>query len=157
MMSNVNNSGAVQPTYYEDFVKQKQNAAPNQEMDRDAFLKLLMTQLQNQDPMNPMEDTEFVSQMAQFSSLEQMTNMNETMRKMFEQQQKAEFVSHSDLIGKQIEYAHVAKEATEEKEARTEVREGLVTSVLFKDGQAHLVINNDARVMTDKLLSVRDV
>lgn len=49
------------------------------DLNKDTFLKLLITQMQNQDPLNPMEDREFIAQMAQFTSLEQMQNLNENL------------------------------------------------------------------------------
>ena len=45
-------------------------------IDKDEFMQLLITQLQNQDPLNPMENSEFTSQMAEFASLEQLQNIN---------------------------------------------------------------------------------
>ena len=72
----------------------------SQSLGKDDFLKLLITQLSNQDPTNPMEDTEFISQMAQFSSLEQITNMNESFAKM------ASMINSSqgmNLLGKTVD------------------------------------------------------
>jgi flagellar basal-body rod modification protein FlgD len=54
----------------------------NSALGRDDFLSLLITQLQNQDPTEPMDDREFIAQMAQFSSLEQVTNMSEEFRRL---------------------------------------------------------------------------
>ncbi len=48
----------------------------NSQLGKDEFLKLLVTQLQYQDPLNPLSDTDFIAQMAQFSALEQMYNVN---------------------------------------------------------------------------------
>lgn len=57
--------------------------AVNNTMGKDEFLKILITQLKYQNAMDPMDDKEFISQMAQFSSLEQMQNLNTTMETAF--------------------------------------------------------------------------
>jgi flagellar basal-body rod modification protein FlgD len=66
---------------------------------KDDFLKLLVTQLQHQDPMNPMDDKDFMGQMAQFSSLEQITNLVTATETMGFSSQVTQSVS---LIGHEV-------------------------------------------------------
>jgi len=69
-------------------------------LDRDDFLKLLITQLQHQDPTSPVQDKEFIAQMAQFSSLEQMTNMSAGFQKLSGLLASSEA---SQVLGKTVE------------------------------------------------------
>jgi flagellar basal-body rod modification protein FlgD len=68
---------------FETFEKDKENGrVPRQALGKDDFLQLLMKQLAYQDPLSPMDDKAFIAQMAQFSSLEQMTSMSEGFTKL---------------------------------------------------------------------------
>jgi flagellar basal-body rod modification protein FlgD len=77
----------------------KDGREPVKVMGKDEFLKLLVTQLQHQDPTKPMEDREFIAQMAQFSSLEQMLNMNNSMEKFVS---NLSFQGSYDLLGREV-------------------------------------------------------
>lgn len=71
----------------------------NNALGQDAFFKLLITQLQNQDPLNPMEDREFISQMAQFTNLEKTEKMYSLLEDKLSTNR---VIDNSNLIGKKI-------------------------------------------------------
>ncbi|MDR1872641.1 MAG: flagellar hook assembly protein FlgD [Deltaproteobacteria bacterium] len=72
------------------------------QLGKDAFLTLLLTQLQNQDPFNPMEDTEMTAQLAQYSQLEQLTNLNSNVTSMAGFIQAQNQFQTLTLIGKEV-------------------------------------------------------
>ena len=112
---------------------EKKDRKVGSDMDKDAFLKLLVTQLKNQDPMKPMQDTEFIGQMAQFSSLEQMQNMNKLMEA---QNNFAQLSQASGLIGKDVTLV------TNGEEAQTVT--GVVEQVLQTGGKTFVVVGGEA-------------
>lgn len=88
-ISSTNNSGA-----------DTSSALPVKSLGEGDFLKLLATQMSSQDPMNPMTDTSFIAQMAQFTALQQSTNMSGTMTQMNSSQQ---ILQASSMIGRTVE------------------------------------------------------
>jgi len=70
---------------------------------KDEFLKMLIAQLQNQDPLNPMDGTDFTAQLAQFSSLEQLTNMNTNLETLTSNQMMTNQVQSVSLLGKEVQ------------------------------------------------------
>ncbi|MEO0650122.1 MAG: flagellar hook capping FlgD N-terminal domain-containing protein [Planctomycetota bacterium] len=77
-----------------------------QELDRDAFMQLLVSQLQNQDPLEPVQNEDFVAQLATFSSLEQLEGVNDGITGLLLLEQGGQITSQlaegSSLIGKQV-------------------------------------------------------
>src|SRR5690625_3654601 len=92
----------VDPSLY--LSNQPKGRVPTQELGKDEFLKLLMVQLENQDPLNPMEDTEFIAQMATFSSLEQLISMSSSIDALVQSQLVSPVIQYSHMIGKSVTY-----------------------------------------------------
>ena len=80
----------------------KPRGVGNDKLDKDAFMKLMLAQMKNQDPTNPMKNHELAAQLAQFSSVEQMTNMNTTLTEMKAAQKPAESFMALNFIGKAV-------------------------------------------------------
>ena len=78
-------------------------AKANAALDKNDFLKILITQLSHQDPTQPMDDKAFIAQMAQFSSLEQMTNMSDGLTKVANLVAKSQAVS---LLGNAVDVSN---------------------------------------------------
>lgn len=73
-------------------------------MGKEDFLTLLVAQLQNQDPLNPDDPTEFTAQLAQFSSLEQLFTLNESMNSLVASNENSDRLSTLGTIGKEVAY-----------------------------------------------------
>ncbi len=82
--------------------------------DNEFMMKLLVAQLQNQDPMEPMSNEEMVSQMCQMSTLEAMTNLQVSFSEVLELQR---LMGGTELIGRQVEYEDADGTATGEVES----------------------------------------
>ena len=110
------------------------------ELGKDDFLNLLITQLKYQDPLEPVDDKEFIGQMAQFTSLEQMQNMNGSLSKS----------QAFSLIGK-----YAAANIDDEKTGETKLIKGIVTSAKINKGKAFVVINGED-IPIDQVTDVTD-
>lgn len=74
----------------------------SQALGKDEFLQLLVAQMKNQDPLNPTDSSQSIAQMAQFSALEQMQNLNTTMTSMQNYQTANTLVNNAVMIGKTV-------------------------------------------------------
>ncbi|MBS4198959.1 flagellar hook assembly protein FlgD [Bacillus sp. FJAT-49732] len=111
-------------------VQKREVKTGNDILGKDDFLKLLMVQLQNQDPTNPMQDREFIAQMATFSSLEQMTNMNKSIETLVQYESQSSLISLSQFVGKEVTWHKVIDESST-TEPTIMKGTGIVRSVQF--------------------------
>lgn len=100
------------------------------------FLKLLSTQMQNQDPMQPMDDSQFMAQMAQFSTLQATTTMSTSMAAL---QTHSDLATASSLVGKNVTITNET----------AGVVTGTVTGVDASSGNAQVVIGGKSYSLSD--------
>lgn len=105
-------------------------------LDQDAFLQLLLTEIEYQDPLDPMDSTEYVSQLAELSSLEQLTAIEESMADVVSSVEEATSVSALSYLGTEVE------------------AEG--SSVSLEDGQASAVTYTLSEDATEVYINIYD-
>lgn len=121
----------------------------NDDLGKDAFLLLLVTQLQNQDPLEPQDNGEYVAQLAQFSALEQMTNVSkgiEDLGKVVNNIDTSVLVGQlSSMIGKTIDWVETIDEADAEGNpiSHEEKMSGVVSGVTIVEGTPSIVVEKD--------------
>ncbi|UOO37325.1 hypothetical protein IZU99_08690 [Oscillospiraceae bacterium CM] len=106
----------------------------NSKVDTETFLNLLVAQLKYQDPLEPQDNTAFVTQLAQMSSLSEMQDMKSTLQNS----------QAYDMIGKDI-YAEVLDKTT----GVTNAYAGIVDSVIIRDGIPYIVVGSTAIRVSD--------
>ncbi len=109
---------------------------PKEELGKDAFLQLLVLQMKMQDPLDPMDNTDMIAQLAQFSALEAQTNLNESFDLLSGNVDQLNFISGAQLLGKTVTGLDV----------NDEMLTGVVDSVHL-DGSL-VMLNVDGKLMS---------
>ena len=134
--------------------QQSKRKTGSTELGEGYFLKLLITQLQNQDPTNPMKDTDFIAQMANFSSLEQMSNLNTSINKLVDQDKQSQLISYHQFVGEEVKWHKVNKLEA----GTTEIEEGSgkVASLQFKDTQVFFILEDGTKLEPGNISEVNN-
>lgn len=147
-MANTINDSSL---YLADYLKSN-NSTGSSSLGKDDFLKILITQLQNQDPTSPMDDKEFIAQMAQFSSLEQMQNLNTSMTNLISLQTQSNLISYGQFMGQEVNWSKV--ETDEEGNSTTTSGVGKVSSIAYTEDSVVFTLEDGTQVTPANISSV---
>ncbi|MGE5294681.1 MAG: flagellar hook assembly protein FlgD [Solirubrobacterales bacterium] len=111
-----------------------------------SYLKLLVTQMQNQNPLDPMDSNQMTSQLAQFSQLEQLENLNSSFSTVLQSTQRS---YASSLVGKEVSYEAEASDGT------AETVTGSVSGVVFTDDGIRLAVG-DKTIGLDEVTIIQE-
>lgn len=121
--------------------------APVKEFGKDDFLKLFVYNLRYQNPLNPMDTTEFTSQLTQFSSLEQLTNMNKYLKDMLLYQNSLQNTLTTSLLGKTVKFSENGDDLAQTT--------GIVTGITFEGNRTYLIIDDSAKISLSHISEIR--
>lgn len=129
---------AVNMVGFDGSVNTAASVNPRREyLGKEDFLQLLLAQIKNQDPLAVMKDTEFIAQLAQFSTLEEMKNLSSSSASIL---QFSQLTQSASLIGHQVYI----------RDAQTgEVITGTVSAIRLEQGIPYLVVNNQLYPMEE--------
>lgn len=130
-VSAIISDGKVQETATQNSLS-KSNSTGN-DMDKDAFLQLLVAEMQNQDPLEPTSNTEYITQYAQFSEVESLSNMASTM----------DLTRASSLVGQEVYIKTTSSNGT------AQYVQGKVDYVVYENNKAYLSINESLYALED--------
>ncbi|HZW68180.1 MAG TPA: flagellar hook assembly protein FlgD [Pseudogracilibacillus sp.] len=131
------------------YLANTEKRSPSSELGKEEFLKILMAQLQNQDPLNPLDDKDFIAQMATFSSLEQLMNMSQSIDALVQNQLISPIVQYSHMIGKEVSYI------SKDEQGNQKTVNSKVKAVSQEDGWAVFELENGEKIVADSILKVK--
>ncbi|WP_299509602.1 flagellar hook assembly protein FlgD [uncultured Rummeliibacillus sp.] len=138
-------SSATSNTITSDYYlanKKNDKKTGNSSLDKDAFMQLLVTQLQNQDPTSPMDDKEFISQMAQFSSLEQMQNVAKSIDSLSEIAKQSQLMQYNSFIGKDVTWHEASDKKDEKGNTIINTGNGIVSKIAFSGDSVKITLED---------------
>lgn len=145
---------SIPSDYYLSSYKKPMRETGNSVLGKDDFLKILITQLQYQDPTNPVDDKEFIAQMAQFSSLEQMQNMTKAMEDLLASQHETQLMAYTSFVGQTVKWHQLTDEADENGLPVIKKGEGLITELKFDNGAPIFVLEDGKEISSGDISSV---
>ena len=141
MSTPVNSTSSTLPISSLVGVNQPASKTPSSQLGENAFLQLLTTELANQDPLQPMDDTQSVTQLAQFSALQSQTNLASSFQSF---QSNFGVLQASTLIGKNVTVS------TPDASGNTSTQTGNVSTIEVQNGQPYFTMtDSNGKPITD--------
>lgn len=133
------------PNYSTTNVQSVASKTDNTSLSKDAFLQLLVTQLKNQDPLQPQDNAEFISQMAQFTSVEQLMNMSEQLSALNQNLGTA-----SGMIGKTVSWYELDDKGT------TNLISDVVDSIVSSEGTLYAKFSDNTLIKLTDIVTISE-